>query len=60
MQRHTGEDAQILANREQVYQKAKSRTPERWSGDIRNWEQVQEVLLNPEKCKSEAIRNKAA
>jgi len=59
-QRHTGEDIDILANRENVYQKAKSRNPERWSGEVRNWEQIKEVHLNPEKGKSEVRENKAA
>ncbi len=59
-QRHKGEDIDILAKREQVYQQAKQRTPERWSGEIRNWEPVKEVYLNPEKGKSETIENKVA
>jgi len=52
-QRHRGEDLAILAHREQVYRQAKSEKPERWSGEIRNWEPVKEVHLNPEKQKTE-------
>ncbi len=52
-QRHKGLDAKILANRKQVYELAKSNHPERWSGDIRNWEPVEEVYLNPENKPSE-------
>ena len=59
-QRHRGEDEQILTKRKQVYQLAKSEHPERWSKDIRNWNHVKQVLLNPEKHKSEKICNKAA
>lgn len=53
-QRHTGVDGAILANRTLVYQAAKSRHPERWSGNTRNWEEVNEVHLNPERGKTRA------
>jgi len=59
-QRHTGEDVEILAKRKQVYQKAKLQNPNRWSGEIRNWDRIKEVHLNPEKGKSEVRENKAA
>jgi transposase InsO family protein len=59
-QRHRGLDVEILAQRRQVYEQAKSNHPERWSGDIRNWEPVGEVYLNPEKKQSETEVNKAA
>ncbi len=59
-QRHTGEDIQILANRKQVYEKAKAQNPSRWTGEIRNWDRIGEVYLNPEKGKSEIDQNKAA
>ena len=55
-QRHTGEDVAILKNRKNVYQKAKKKHPERWSGETRNWDYIDEVNLNPEKIK----QNKAA
>ena len=60
VQRHTGADVQILANRKAVYQQAKLRNPARWSGNIRNWEQIEEVHLNPEKSKTKEKENKAA
>ena len=44
--RHAGRDAAILAARKDVYRRAKSRTPRRWSGDIRNWSPIGEVALN--------------
>ncbi len=59
-QRHRSEDIEILVKRKQVYEQAKSEHPERWSKDIRNWNPVKEVLLNPEKYKSEKANNKAA
>ena len=59
-QRHSGEDIEILAKRKLVYQKAKTQNPERWSGEIRNWDRIKEVYLNPEKGKSEVKENKAA
>lgn len=45
--RHTGKDHEILEKRKSVYLSAKSRKPERWSGDIRNWEPIGHVWLNP-------------
>jgi len=50
----------ILINRKKVYQKAKLKHPERWSGEIRNWDHINEVNLNPEKSKSDIKENKAA
>jgi putative transposase len=45
-QRHRGEDAAILAQRKRVYEEAKKRHPERWSGETRNWSPVNVVVLN--------------
>lgn len=49
--RHNGRDKEILKNREKVYQEAKRRNPERWTGDIRNWDLIETVDLNPDKEK---------
>ena len=49
MQRHQGEDASILAKREEVYAHAKEKHPNRWSGQTRNWKAVGRVTLNPER-----------
>ncbi len=54
VQRHTGEDKEILALRKQIYQQAKLKYPERWSGEIRNWDEINEVYLNPENEKNVA------
>jgi len=54
-QRHSGEDRNILRNREEVYRKAKERNPSRWSGDTRNWDPIHTVVLNPSSRKSSAL-----
>ncbi len=46
-QRHEGCDIEILAHRKWVYEAAKERHPQRWSGDTRNWEHEPVVNLNP-------------
>ncbi|MDK2922545.1 MAG: putative transposase [Desulfonauticus sp.] len=46
-QRHSGLDNEILAKRKEVYKRARSKHPERWSGNIRNWNPVLTVDLNP-------------
>lgn len=48
-QRHCGEDKEILQARSRVYQDAKARRPERWSGETRNWAVIGTVALNPER-----------
>lgn len=48
-QRHDGLDVGILAARQRTYEQAKKNNPARWSGKVKNWERVEEVLLNPEK-----------
>lgn len=48
-QRHRGEDIALLARRHALYQEAKARHPERWTGATRNWEPATTVLLNPGK-----------
>lgn len=45
--RHAGKDRALLANRHEVYTKARRRTPRRWSGATRNWTPVGAVYLNP-------------
>ena len=48
MQRHAGEDAALLAKRDEVYATAKARHPRRWSAKTRDWTPVGSVYLNPE------------
>jgi transposase InsO family protein len=46
-QRHEGLDQAILAQRQAIYEQARRRHPERWSGGLRNWQPITEVWLNP-------------
>ncbi len=47
--RHSGEETEVLAKRAEIYEQAKKRHPERWSGETRNWSPVGDVWLNPTK-----------
>lgn len=58
--RHSGRDVQILADRRRVYEAARRRNPQRWSGPTRNWERIEEVTLNPEPSKEIAQQRTAA
>lgn len=49
IQRHTGQDQEVLEARKAVYKEAKTRHPERWSRSVRNWNLSNEVWLNPVK-----------
>jgi transposase InsO family protein len=57
-QRHAGLDSALLRKRAEVYEAAKAKRPERWSGDTRSWTPVTTVHLNPEKDATEAINKK--
>nr|WP_298250363.1 integrase core domain-containing protein [uncultured Halomonas sp.] len=48
-QRHNGKAKDILAQRQGLFEAAKQRHPERWSGDIRNLSLPEMVHLNPER-----------
>lgn len=48
-QRHSGEEITILEQRKDVYGAAKEKNPARWSGQIRNWNRIENVWLNPPK-----------
>lgn len=47
MQRHTGEDKEILEKRKKTYEEARKKNPGRWSRGIRNWDHIDTVYLNP-------------
>jgi transposase InsO family protein len=47
--RHYGLDQNILEKRKVIYQKAQEMNPGRWSGEIRNWNRIDSVYLNPQK-----------
>ena len=46
--RHFGREDGILARRKAIYETAKRRNPDRWSGETRNWKPIETVVLNPE------------
>lgn len=48
-QRHNGQDKALLARRHEVYEAARARHPQRWSGAVRSWARIDVVHLNPEK-----------
>lgn len=47
-ERHANLDTELLQKRANVYEEAKKRHPERWSGITRNWQPVRAVHLNPD------------
>lgn len=49
--KHQGLDVEILKNRNEIYQIAKQKNPNRWAGKTRNWDPVAVVKLNPLKEK---------
>ena len=57
-QRHDGRDGAILSHRKQVYEAAKQRHPERWTGTTRDWELNDEVWLNPERKPPEECKRR--
>jgi len=46
-QRHNGEDIEILEARKKTYLEARLKNPKRWSGEIRDWNRIEVVHLNP-------------
>jgi putative transposase len=46
--RHSGRELEILKLRQETYEKARARHPERWTGKVRNWNPIKEVFLNPD------------
>lgn len=52
-QRHRGEDRAILMQRKALYETAKAKWPERWSGSSRNWNRPAVIKLNPAKSRND-------
>ncbi len=44
--RHSRAERDILANRHEVYEAARARNPNRWTGPTRNWTPIETVVLN--------------
>ena len=63
-ERHAGKDSALLSQRVEVYEAAKARYPERWSGPrpapgaTRNWQIVGIVHLNPDQLRTDKNRQK--
>lgn len=47
-QRHAGVDETLLAQRKALYENARQQNPRRWSQQIRNWNRIHTVHLNPD------------
>lgn len=47
--KHNGEDIALLEKRKLLYENVKIKNPLRWSKEVRKWNQITEVLLNPTK-----------
>jgi transposase InsO family protein len=61
--RHQGLDEEILSKRKKVYEAAKLKNPNRWSGKTRNWAYIPEVHLNQKKkvtMEEEMLRKEAS
>ena len=58
-ERHDGREDAVLANRVRVYERARRRNPNRWSGGTRNWSAASAVFLNP-KRNQDAVASKLA
>lgn len=47
-ERHLGQEQAVLAQRNELYKRARSSNPERWTRGTRNWSPVGLVVLNPQ------------
>jgi putative transposase len=54
--RADGRDSTILQRRKQVYEAAKKRRPQRWTGETRDWNLKNEVWLNPDRNQPEELQ----
>lgn len=59
-QRHSGQERQLLAERDALYQQARQRNPHRWKGNTRCWEPAGPVRLNPRIAAQREPEEKAA
>ena len=57
-ERHAGLDVGLLRKRIDVYEAAKRKHPERWSGTTRNWRLIDVVHLNPDQPADKKIDQK--
>ena len=47
--RHDGQEGEILAERARLYASARAENPARWSRQVRNWQPIGAVWLDPER-----------
>jgi len=59
-QRHCGADTALLTRRRAVYEAARARHPNRWSGAVRNWTRIDVVHLNPERKEGSSAQQKTS
>ncbi|MDZ4661285.1 MAG: IS3 family transposase [Pseudomonadota bacterium] len=57
--KHHGQDLAILQKRTKIYEEARAKNPQRWSKNIRKWNQITEVYLNPTKEIRQAMQTAA-
>jgi transposase InsO family protein len=55
-ERHAGLDVELLERRAQLYEAAKAKNPNRWSGAARNWTRTNIVHLNPDNITKESLK----
>lgn len=58
--RHAGRDRARLAARHRLYERARDKHPERWSGNTRTWTPIEVVALNPEHTAHAPLEETAA
>ena len=58
-ERHTGKSKEISSKRHNVSLLAREKNPLRWSGQTRNWNLDNEVILNPNKAEEKSIQKTA-
>ena len=56
-ERHHNHDQGLLVQRHAVYEAARAKNPQRWSGKTRNWRRVDVVHLNPQNHQDMACSN---
>lgn len=54
-ERHAGRDVELLKRRAELFEAAKLKNPNRWSGATRNWTRTNIVHLNPDNITKESL-----
>jgi len=58
-ERHDGREDAVLANRVRVYERARRRHPNRWSGGTRDWSAAPAVFLNSKRNQDKVASKRA-